>query len=298
MSLAIRAPALAYLSAVFATASPASGAGDPVLVDDFTGGFRPDLWSVETIGDSTIEVSAANDRLELPSSASNGAYRATALVGSGFSLSLDTDFQLRIDWKAVFGQPSAGDAGASLVLVTDLGGDEFSIIDGASVSYGASDFAFYAGYERIVDGRVVKQQFIGRPVGNNFVRARYTAATDVLEFQDPDVGSWSVPDFQSLVGADTVRVALVGYAVATVPAIAGSDRHFDSFRVATGEVHFDPPACIADIDESGVVDFLDLLTVLADFGPCDACPADLDGDGLVGFEDILTVVSNFGRCPE
>ena len=55
--------------------------------------------------------------------------------------------------------------------------------------------------------------------------------------------------------------------------------------------------CPADIDDSGVVDFGDLLAVLAAWGECAACPEDLNGDGRVDFSDILAVLAAWGPCP-
>ncbi|MBT8485073.1 MAG: hypothetical protein HKO59_09670 [Phycisphaerales bacterium] len=49
--------------------------------------------------------------------------------------------------------------------------------------------------------------------------------------------------------------------------------------------------CDADIDGSGVVDFPDLLTLLASWGPCPGCPADLDGNGDVDFVDLLSLLA-------
>ncbi|NNM26146.1 MAG: PQQ-binding-like beta-propeller repeat protein [Phycisphaerales bacterium] len=52
-----------------------------------------------------------------------------------------------------------------------------------------------------------------------------------------------------------------------------------------------------DITGDGVVDFIDLLSLLAAWGPCPApptaCPADLDGDGSVGIVDLLLVLANW-----
>ena len=49
-----------------------------------------------------------------------------------------------------------------------------------------------------------------------------------------------------------------------------------------------------DVDGNGVVDFADLLAVLAGWGPCEGdCPADLDGNGRVEFADLLLVLSNW-----
>ena len=48
-----------------------------------------------------------------------------------------------------------------------------------------------------------------------------------------------------------------------------------------------------DVDGDGVVNFGDLLLVLAAWGPCGGCPEDLDGNGVVGFADLLIVLANW-----
>ena len=54
-----------------------------------------------------------------------------------------------------------------------------------------------------------------------------------------------------------------------------------------------------DLDGDGDVDFADLSTLLAAWGPCPmppaSCPADIDGDGLVSFSDLLIVLSGWSR---
>ena len=59
-------------------------------------------------------------------------------------------------------------------------------------------------------------------------------------------------------------------------------------------------ACAGDIDENGVVDFDDLLSVLTAWGPYDDCPphiaADIDEDCMVGFSDLLIVLGDWGKC--
>ncbi|MFK7961384.1 MAG: hypothetical protein AB8G96_12765 [Phycisphaerales bacterium] len=56
-------------------------------------------------------------------------------------------------------------------------------------------------------------------------------------------------------------------------------------------------ACFGDLNESGAVDFGDLLQVLSAWGPCgDPCPEDLDGSLDIGFGDVLAVLSSFGDC--
>lgn len=50
-----------------------------------------------------------------------------------------------------------------------------------------------------------------------------------------------------------------------------------------------------DLNGDGVVDFDDMLLLLAAFGRCGggACPADLDGNGVVDFGDLLMIVASW-----
>ena len=53
---------------------------------------------------------------------------------------------------------------------------------------------------------------------------------------------------------------------------------------------------LGDVDGNGLVDFGDVVALLADWGPCAdcaACPADLDGDCTVGLGDLLEVLANW-----
>ncbi|MFK7961457.1 MAG: FG-GAP-like repeat-containing protein [Phycisphaerales bacterium] len=67
--------------------------------------------------------------------------------------------------------------------------------------------------------------------------------------------------------------------------------------IIAGSVASGTPLCVGDVDGSGTVDTIDLLTVLSHWGACDdACPSDLDGDGLVGMTDLMLLVSRWGPC--
>ncbi len=58
-----------------------------------------------------------------------------------------------------------------------------------------------------------------------------------------------------------------------------------------------PIGCTGDANGSGVVDFGDILAILANFGGPGPV-GDADGNGVVDFSDILTVLANFGAiCP-
>lgn len=53
-----------------------------------------------------------------------------------------------------------------------------------------------------------------------------------------------------------------------------------------------------DLNDDGIVDVLDLLILLAAWGPCpalpDPCPADLNESGTVDVQDLLLLLSNWG----
>ena len=58
-------------------------------------------------------------------------------------------------------------------------------------------------------------------------------------------------------------------------------------------------SCPADTDGDGLVDFNDLLAVLAGWGPCGSiCSGDVTDDGTVDFDDLLVVLAGWGTCPE
>ncbi len=52
-----------------------------------------------------------------------------------------------------------------------------------------------------------------------------------------------------------------------------------------------------DLNGDGAVNILDLLLLLAAWGPCETpCPPDFDGDGAVGILDLLMLLANWGPC--
>jgi hypothetical protein len=55
--------------------------------------------------------------------------------------------------------------------------------------------------------------------------------------------------------------------------------------------------CPADLDGDGIVNVVDFLILLAEWGPCDCCDADLDQDGTVGIIDFLSMLAQWGPCP-
>lgn len=66
-------------------------------------------------------------------------------------------------------------------------------------------------------------------------------------------------------------------------------------RIITAE------ACPEDVDESGAVEFGDILVILGAWGPYDPCPpyvrADIDQDCEVAFADLIRILAAWGACP-
>ena len=66
----------------------------------------------------------------------------------------------------------------------------------------------------------------------------------------------------------------------------------DDIRVV-GVTVCDDPTIQGDINSDGVVNFDDLIGMLADWGACSGCPSDIDSNGQVGFSDLLTLLGNW-----
>jgi predicted outer membrane repeat protein len=54
--------------------------------------------------------------------------------------------------------------------------------------------------------------------------------------------------------------------------------------------------CEGDANGDGVVNIVDLLGAVGDWGFCDGCEYDIDGNGVVDVTDVLLIVGNWGNC--
>jgi len=127
------------------------------------------------------------------------------------------------------------------------------------------------------------------PFGQRILATRVDTNGDFL---------WSptIPEACSVVASKS-RLA-VALSTTGTALLAWSDGRSDANDVYGQNVNPDgslgPPP--GDVTGDGFVGFDDLVTVLADWGPCPGmgdCPADLTGDGSVGFPDLLEVLANW-----
>jgi hypothetical protein len=88
--------------------------------------------------------------------------------------------------------------------------------------------------------------------------------------------------------SSTVRVRFIASDLSTGSLIEAA---IDDFRVETVECA-PPPGCLGDANLDGEVNFLDVTTVLANFGGAGP-QGDADFDGDVDFSDVTTVLANF-----
>ena len=130
-------------------------------------------------------------------------------------------------------------------------------------------------------------RFIGLGVGPlqlDFESQTFFPGTDLvtdLSFFGPLIGSNVLPgqftaDITAGFGINADDYELTGIEISIVPG---------------------PPTCPWDLDGTGSVGLSDLLSLLADWGPCKGCPADFDDDGDVGVSDLLALLANWGPCP-
>ncbi len=78
------------------------------------------------------------------------------------------------------------------------------------------------------------------------------------------------------------------------PDLSITEAGIDDFRV--DKITCTPP-CPWDLDESGAVDVVDFLALLAVWGTDPSGPPDFDNDGSVGITDFLALLANWGACP-
>ena len=73
--------------------------------------------------------------------------------------------------------------------------------------------------------------------------------------------------------------------------------HSDDLDATVGVVLTPVEGPLGDLDGDCVVGILDLLTLLADWGPCPPmadCLGDLNNDGIVNVFDLLLLLVNWG----
>jgi hypothetical protein len=83
------------------------------------------------------------------------------------------------------------------------------------------------------------------------------------------------------------RILSMGYAVALAVAMTG---------VAVADGEDPPPTCEGDVVPNGEVDVVDLIVLLAQWGPVPPTRADINQDGFVDVNDLLIVLENWGPC--
>lgn len=120
------------------------------------------------------------------------------------------------------------------------------------------------------------------------------SCTALLFTFDEPASSGTLVNRGSLSGTATIGAAWI--AGATSPTLGGMSVDTNGNGIPDA---CEVPPCLADIDDSGFADAIDLAIVLANWGaPSPKYPeADVNGDGDVNGVDLAEVLSNWGACP-
>jgi hypothetical protein len=174
---------------------------------------------------------------------------------------------------------------------TDLSEFEWLMPPALASAFGNRRFNFYVGDtpadEVVVGGFEVANgdaithspdPFPAPDFDLRMTHAAYASAIENIDMLFPLFGSG-----QAFIGANTTPVP-------------GPTLYQGAIAVTFGFGALTPPLCFGDADGSGVVDFGDVTSVLANFGAVGPPfrPGDADGSGVVDFGDITSVLANFG----
>ena len=126
-----------------------------------------------------------------------------------------------------------------------------------------------------------------------------------ISLSNDNGGSWTTPESINNTGGGgvhTIRIAdvmtptdqmLLHLTVADQPNNSLTEAALDAvmiFEVGCGGIP-------GDINGDGVVNTVDLLLLLAAWGPCaPPCPEDLDFNGVVDIDDLFAVLGAWGPC--
>ena len=151
-----------------------------------------------------------------------------------------------------------------------------------SIDPASTTLSYYLEYANL-SGAATAQHIHGFAPAGSPAGVKHIIATT-----NPVVGSWTYPaaDQPSITGGQTY------FNVHTAANIGGEIR---------GQIRFPLPPCYEDTNCDGEVSVLDLLAILAKWGPCPAaptpCPEDINKDGVVSVLDLLAILAKWGPCP-
>jgi 3-phytase len=195
------------------------------------------------------------------------------------------------------------DAGGNRTLVDATGGEGHltADVEGLTIYYVGDGTGYLIASSQGSNGFVIYE----RQPGNDYVMTFQVAAgTDIDGLTDTD-------------GIDISNVALgpvfsLGVFLAQDGFNDGGNQNFKLVRweviaqagaiPLTIDTTWDPRAVggapVGDLNGDGRVGIVDLLLLLAAWGPCpappQACPADLDRGGAVGISDLIILLANWG----
>jgi hypothetical protein len=109
------------------------------------------------------------------------------------------------------------------------------------------------------------------------------------------------PALRYAVGDHPLSIAVADLNGDEAADLVAADFDSDAVSVLLNRCNDSSLPCPEDLDGDGIVDVIDLLTILASWGPCPprlrSCVGDITGDGMVDDDDLLSLVAAWGACP-
>ncbi len=126
------------------------------------------------------------------------------------------------------------------------------------------------------------------PIGT--VRVNAGATVDLVDNHDNDLAGQALSEViytPSLVVEAGGTLRTNGYI------IYASNVDNQGTIIGEGDIIIINPPVPGDADGDGIVGILDVLVVIADWGPCDGCGGDQNEDGVASILDILLIIANW-----
>ncbi len=294
--------------------------GSAYLFDATTGRQIAKLLPDDGAMDDTFGVSVAirGDTAIVGAPGDDNACEGDPLCNSGSAYLFDTTTGRQIA-KLLPDDGAAGDAFGISVAISGPPGKEVAIV-GAPLDNDNGTFSGSAYLFDTTTGRQIAKLLADDGATNDLFgrRVAITGATALVGANgDDDNGDESgsaylfdattgqqiaklLPDNGATADYFGISVAISG-ATAVVGAVGDDDNGSNSGSAYLFDAAA-PGKCPWDFNGSGDVNVLDLLLLLAAWGPCPGCkpPAPwcgFDGDCIIGITDLLVLLANWGPCP-
>jgi hypothetical protein len=197
-------------------------------------------------------------------------------LANGWSIDSNDNFQAKVDFH--YSSTSSPAAWVGMTIENDQ--DNY-----ISITAGADGSSPYFQYEKVVDSDVTSEE-TSRASNDGTLYISYDKALDQLYLSYSGYGTANA--WQTITGMLNGSWSLKPLSISLGGGSDGSSvdndqAYLDNFA-ASGSLFGWPPA--TDLDNSGFIDWADVLVIAENWLATGSNPADIDGDGTVNFADF------------